>query len=739
MLSFSCIVHLRFLAPPSTTTRRVLAMNIVLFTNGDLLLRRPASVYVPSSCHSVADVTARIRSSAAGATSLNELSGFSGTQHLFTLSGVPILTVKQLEIHSKIIACTDDFCLPRAISSNDRVSLTTASTVPTSCVDPLVRATSKPRSLMPPVVEKPVRRKIISPELESVFLCPLKPGSQLAPTQPPIQPLFSVPAQQPPMPLSVPTKQPCDNREVQAAVPQSSSRFVHVAVEERARSNDAQQGATEENFVRVPKGKAECLGVEGSSCTADTPPPGAVNVPDQAVSAPREPVGPKRTNGFSTRQRAESIEKQLPIEAVLQEATASTTVQQRSPIPPPPSDSSPNDPVASEPRPSLPHEGVRLDCGDHPSLSRAFAFDIELLLSEHFPCSLPDLVFTSSLVRELSSIVLAPPGIPKPKTLDSLRQMKNVLSLDNHVRLCIAGPGGSGKTTTLRFAAQEFVVPHLSQLQTLLIPICWSAFVSRSSQDIGVMFCNWIQHVTDCLVACVPILRAVHSPLLSFWKRLVSQRTFPHLPGAVTECVAVASRARWGALAMQLQRDFLSGDWEAFLSRAFCDLLQLFVESFGLRSVWCIFDDVDALSAVELVDSKGDNKRLLNAQNALGSLFSSSNVSFIVTSSVDAAQSGGDAVADCATLSLIGLVTPADCSAAHLPHILRCDHKDYDLSVFGGCPAYLAKCVSFIQELANAGIRPNIDDVLNVVNSERITPLLDKFQSLNFGQTRNRT
>eukprot|EP01062_Namystynia_karyoxenos_P032103 TRINITY_DN23714_c0_g2_i1.p1 TRINITY_DN23714_c0_g2~~TRINITY_DN23714_c0_g2_i1.p1 ORF type:complete len:964 (+),score=177.62 TRINITY_DN23714_c0_g2_i1:64-2892(+) len=267
-------------------------------------------------------------------------------------------------------------------------------------------------------------------------------------------------------------------------------------------------------------------------------------------------------------------------------------------------------------------------------------------------------------------------------------------------RVGVTGPKDGGKSTALHLAAAEVLLPELavcpqsSWERTLVLPLNWDLHLPHRPppHDLPQLYCMLAQHFVDLAAGQRPCLRRWRGALASWWKRVATQRRAEPLPRGFA-----ADHPRAAALfvtAASGLRDALQGGAAGDALGELMQLPEVLRDAFGFTWVLWLQDNLPSACAT-VVGGRGDEASLLDA-----ALSAMSHPRAQVLVAVGEAQQGVVLPRLGATeLPVGGLVSDEALlqSCPTLPRLIRCGNRQYPLSVFGGCPGYLAPFVRLME------------------------------------------
>eukprot|EP01062_Namystynia_karyoxenos_P045571 TRINITY_DN3389_c0_g1_i2.p1 TRINITY_DN3389_c0_g1~~TRINITY_DN3389_c0_g1_i2.p1 ORF type:complete len:1146 (+),score=204.88 TRINITY_DN3389_c0_g1_i2:99-3536(+) len=282
---------------------------------------------------------------------------------------------------------------------------------------------------------------------------------------------------------------------------------------------------------------------------------------------------------------------------------------------------------------------------------------------------------------------------------DLTAALSGPLAASDPTRLLVTGARDSGKSTMLAAAVTECIAPSLAAQgeleRSLLVPVPFAEVLrdGGSPQDAVQLHERLSAVFVDCLCAQHAALHPARAALAQWWQRLAVSTEVEELPAQFTaSCPGAAALWRRHGAAM-LSSSF--GDPARALS-CLLALPELFRDSLGfLRTVW-VLDDLDRADAV-VRGARGLQAPLLPAVLAAAC----GPHSHCIASAAEGAALPLAAVLRCAQapVSTRGVVSRARLLAQHpaLPHLIRCCGVEYPITVFGGCPGYLAPFVRLLE------------------------------------------
>ena len=283
------------------------------------------------------------------------------------------------------------------------------------------------------------------------------------------------------------------------------------------------------------------------------------------------------------------------------------------------------------------------------------------------------------------------------------------------LRCVISGPKDCGKSTYLHVISRVLIEELLStntRDKVLIIPIDWDIYLGSSSIDLGVIYCQLVSHFIDCLVAQVPSLRRWKSQLASYWKKVVTQSRMPSLPSdfiQTYEQVAVT----WRALCGSLQAAFSNFEYENFIS-LFMSVPDTFSKCFDFEETMWLVDNFVSLETLISSDGKGSAAPAgLTLQSGMMNSLRYLN-SFCILTSED--ESHVYNLTGKIAAPVQGVVSQSELTRLFpgLPSVVRCNGKEYGVSVFCGCPGYLVPFVKLFEasipsQKAEDGIQRSVE------------------------------
>eukprot|EP01064_Diplonema_japonicum_P016381 TRINITY_DN24402_c0_g1_i1.p1 TRINITY_DN24402_c0_g1~~TRINITY_DN24402_c0_g1_i1.p1 ORF type:complete len:495 (+),score=43.41 TRINITY_DN24402_c0_g1_i1:41-1486(+) len=288
---------------------------------------------------------------------------------------------------------------------------------------------------------------------------------------------------------------------------------------------------------------------------------------------------------------------------------------------------------------------------------------------------------------------------------DMVNRLHDLTPQTPSTRIVIKGPKDSGKSTIMYLYAKHVLLPGLANSvtwrTTLVVPVNWDLYLATNSLDLGVVYCCLVQHFVDVLISHRPVLRKWSLQISSFFKKIVTNRKNGSLPAEISEKCET-----WLLSAKVLRSAFEENRYGDFITEVLT-LPWIFKESFGFDKIFWLFDSVETAGTPFATDGTGRSGTV-----PLDATFLSSMCTVLCkpgTSICLASSSSHSAtllphsvlvpVQNFIPASVLSLRYPS------LPSLLRCNGKEYPVSVFGGCPGYLAPFIKLLQ--ATASVQKN--------------------------------
>eukprot|EP01060_Flectonema_neradi_P013451 TRINITY_DN2020_c4_g1_i1.p1 TRINITY_DN2020_c4_g1~~TRINITY_DN2020_c4_g1_i1.p1 ORF type:complete len:756 (+),score=171.13 TRINITY_DN2020_c4_g1_i1:29-2296(+) len=283
------------------------------------------------------------------------------------------------------------------------------------------------------------------------------------------------------------------------------------------------------------------------------------------------------------------------------------------------------------------------------------------------------------------------------------------------MRCVITGPKDCGKSTYLHIFSQELVERLLLSNtfnNVFILPIDWDIFLGCASIDLGIIYCQLVSHFVDCLAAQRPAIRRWKSQLTSYWKKVVTQSRAPSLPSEfVSEFEDVS--ISWRALCGTLQSSYAAFEYEKFIL-ILMSLPDAFAKAFGFERITWLVDNFVSLQSQVASDGKGSAVPSgLTLQSGMMSALRSDISYCVLTAEDDSHIYNLDGKI---SAPVQGLVTQSELTKLFpgLPSVVRCNGKEYGVSVFCGCPGYLVPFVKLFEasiptQKAEDGIQRSVE------------------------------
>eukprot|EP00659_Diplonema_papillatum_P017537 gene17537-26985_t len=316
------------------------------------------------------------------------------------------------------------------------------------------------------------------------------------------------------------------------------------------------------------------------------------------------------------------------------------------------------------------------------------------------------------------------------------------------LRAALTGPKDSGKSTVLHVFANDVLVhalcppeasdrsspsfapkisykayksgthsspkrapPPARALTTLVIPLNLSRLLNTESRnDVGAVACLLVQHFVEAMTCQRPHLARWKGQVASYWKKCVVNGRPGTLPeGFCTAACNASLAADWAVRAKEVQVSFGSRDFPRLLESV-AGLPMLFAATLGFSDgVFWLVDGLDTAHASAFA-TDGSGAVLdgppLSLVPAITAALSHPCCHYLAVASDDFAAPQPDLLPKNVRtfISTRDFVSPRVVAREYpaLPSVLRFAGRDYPLSVFNGCPGYLAPFIKLFQVTAAA-------------------------------------
>lgn len=268
------------------------------------------------------------------------------------------------------------------------------------------------------------------------------------------------------------------------------------------------------------------------------------------------------------------------------------------------------------------------------------------------------------------------------------------------LRVFVAGPRSSGRSTALAVIAGELLHPMFDQpaarATTLTVPLNFASLLPNEENDVAIFYCRCVQHFVHCVVAHRPALRPVADAMTAFWKGAVTRRSPPVADPRLLDALPDEVSA-WALLVERIQHGYHTGNVAAVFARTLHVALML-RDTLGFTTLLHVVDGTDALENNALVDWRSGSR-------SDGHAHVTELAKHLATTSVScfAVMPQPPASPDAAVVHMCGLVDDAAAlEEAGLPQHVAAGGRTYPLAIFGGCPGFLAK-LAVLARSAHAG------------------------------------